>query len=357
MTGTILFQDSFDGYGAAADLVSSGRYSAQASGWSTTGGRYGGSAAVLQYFGGPNAIVSKPLPSVAGDSPTNKLYWSASLKIPSGNSVNILAFADSLPNLSATTASNVNSHIAFRVETNGGLSVWRGGTQIGSTTAAGTIPAIYHRFETEIYIDDTSGTVVVKINEVQVFSFTGDTRNGATAGIQYWCFQANGGSGGDVSIDDVLVGANTGFIGDVRIEKLTVTGNGSTVTGTAVGAATAAQAVDDVGMFNSDTDYVSNQTLNNIDLFTFSDLVGTPTSIIGIGIVVAARADGTNSKKIQTAAKSSATTGLSGTDLTVFGQISYQAQSGFIPNDPNTSAAWANAAAVNAAELGYKITL
>ena len=94
---------------------------------------------------------------------------------------------------------------------------------------------------------------------------------------------------------------------EFRIDTLLPTANGSTVTSIQAGVATAFQAVDDpLGSHNADTNYVSNSTVGNIDLFALGDLAANPATIHAIAVSVNARSDNPGLKKYQIGMKTPA---------------------------------------------------
>jgi hypothetical protein len=101
-----------------------------------------------------------------------------------------------------------------------------------------------------VVVDATVGSAELKVNEVSVLTFSGNTKGTATAGVQAVSFFGN--TGNNFAYDDIMIWnsqglAPTDFVGDFRIDAYTPTANGSTVNATFVGAGVtvAYQAVDD----------------------------------------------------------------------------------------------------------------
>jgi hypothetical protein len=351
----VLFQDSMDLYGASADITT--RYDVT-NGPGTivaTGGRYGGKGLSPQ---NTSAWTGKVIP-FCGDSPTNKFFWSSAVKVGAFVASSVFfGVSDSAGNTVSSSNQSL-SHITVGPGADGKCYVYRAGTQIAVSSSVVFILNAWHRVEVGIYIDDTAGTVEVRVDGVTAVSFTGDTRNANTQGIGVFFLLSN--SATLTVFDDIMIWngqglAPTDFVGDFRIDAYTPTANGSTVNASFAGAGVtvAYQAVDDPVLNNADTDYVLDDVINDINLFAMADLATTPTSVIGVGIVVAARADNVGTRKIQLGNKSGAVTGWSGTDITLPAQAAYVVRSQFFPLDLATGAAWTGAG-VNAIEVGFKV--
>lgn len=102
-----------------------------------------------------------------------------------------------------------------------------------------------------------------------------------------------------------------------------------------------------------DADYVSSLTLNNEDLYTVDQLPITPAAIIGVAPKAFIRKSDAGIRNCQLRLKSGATAS-GGPDSTVSSTYTYLTYVATV--DPNTSTTWTNAA-VNAIQLGHKITL
>jgi hypothetical protein len=347
----VLFHDSMDAYGANADVAT--RWDIAGGTYTATGGRYGGKALNL------STQANTKLIPLTGDSSSNKLFVSTSIKWASFSATNFIKTAFVASDFLNAATPAAAEHIAVGMDGAGKALLYRGATIIATAATATFVVGTWYRVELMVVVDATVGSAELKVNEVSVLTFSGNTKGTATAGVQAVSFFGN--TGNNFAYDDIMIWnsqglAPTDFVGDFRIDAYTPTANGSTVNATFVGAGVtvAYQAVDDPALNNADTDYILDDVINDINLFAMADLATTPTSVIGVGIVVAARADNVGTRKIQLGNKSGAVTGWSGTDITLPAQAAYVVRSQFFPLDLATGAAWTGAG-VNAIEVGFKV--
>jgi hypothetical protein len=104
-----------------------------------------------------------------------------------------------------------------------------------------------------------------------------------------------------------------------------------------------------------DSSYNSSGTVGNQDLLTFGPLSGTPSAIYTTAVKAFMKLDNAGAHAADLATHSGTITGNGSTLNWAVGPASYGWVNSFFDNDPNTSAPWASAAALNAATSGYKI--
>ena len=203
-----------------------------------------------------------------------------------------MAFAfrtDALP--TSTTATEIaevsdlgTNQCDLRIIPGGLLRVTRNGTVL-ATSSASLLTNIYYHIEWKIVIDNSAGSTIVKVNEVEVINSTSlDTQNTANAYatdvyLGFW----NAFPGvvrGD--FDDFVV-RDDGFSGDCSVVALLPTGIGSTNQWTATGAATTREAVDETPP-NSDTDYIQTANITDLSLFTYPTISVLATIVAVIPI-------------------------------------------------------------------------
>lgn len=247
----------------------------------------------------------------------------------------------------------LTSHINFKLQSNGALLVYRGGTNI-ATSVAGLIGINnWYYMEYKISIDDVAGQVIVRLDGQTIVNFTGDTKNGGTANTVDTVELNASGSDSAEFIDDFYICNDTGtapyndFLGDVRVQTLVPDGAGSSTQFTPSAGANYT-TVDELPY--SATDYVSSTTVGNRDTYSVTDLTGSPT-IYGIQNNVIAKKTDAGLISIKPAIKSGAsvyyggTTVLNASDKTITDTRSI---------DPNTSTGW-TASGVNALESGFEV--
>lgn len=103
-----------------------------------------------------------------------------------------------------------------------------------------------------------------------------------------------------------------------------------------------------------DLSYNSDTSVSDFDLFGFPALSGAPVNIYTVAVKGFLRKSDSGARTVNLQTKSGATTS-NGSTPGIAPGTSYVWEASYFDVDPNTSAAWANAAAVNAATSGYEI--
>ena len=199
----------------------------------------------------------------------------------------------------------------------------------------------------------TAGSVVVRLNNQQIFAATGITTQG-TASVSgttaaYYLY-------GHGDVQDIYIADGTGpapsnaFFGDVRVYEASPNGAGATTTFTPTGAATNWQVAAQVSPTPA-TVYNSSSTVGAADLYTIGAI---PT---GLGTIFGVQVNGTLSKT--DAGARTATLSIKSGAVTAAGashslQISPTTYMEVFNVDPATSAAF-TAAGVNALQFGPTI--
>jgi len=219
-----------------------------------------------------------------------------------------------------------------------------------SLVASGTIPMSInttHRIELYYKIADSGGRIVVKINGVIDIDFTGDTKPGAdtTMNSVYlggvpamapYCYFDN------LVIDDAAYPGNT------RIQGIVPTGAGN-LTQWTPSAGSNWDCVEEVPP--SDTDYVSINSVDQVDLYGMGSLVGSIGSIQCVQVQARCVKEGTPTpQNIQLAVRSGGTNYFSGNKAvpTVVGAVC-----NLWAVNPNTSNPWTQSG-VDDMEAGIK---
>jgi hypothetical protein len=183
---------------------------------------------------------------------------------------------------------NSNTQFLLKSETDGALKLYRGnttGTLLG-TTAAGLIAInTWNYVEVNVLIDDSVGTAEVRLNNVTVLTFSGDTKQQAAAG---WTIVRTA----VAIIDDLYINDGTGtinntFWGDTRIDCVFPDGNGAHSEWTRSTGANQYATIDEVTP-NGDTDYNSTATVNAIDTVTVGDTPAPDNTIRSVQLNICA---------------------------------------------------------------------
>lgn len=201
-------------------------------------------------------------------------------------------FTDSSPSTSNAILElneDLTLHIDLRLTTARKLQVTRNGTQLGLGTTVLSASTWYY-LELKVKIDDTTGTVDLKIDGVSELALTGqDTRNGGTGAINN--FDLTGTVGASTSavrnFDDLYLcdgsgSTNNDFLGDVRVEAINPNGNGnsSQMTGSDGNSTDNYQLVDENPPATAD--YVEETTIGEKDTYAFGNLTASTGTVYGV---------------------------------------------------------------------------
>lgn len=253
-------------------------------------------------------------------------------------------------------------HITARFDATGHIQFVFGtetSTTVLLTSAATFTIGTEYYIETKLTIDNTAGAIEFRVNGAADSSVSGiDTRNGGTAGlIDIFTFGTNttySGAGSTAYIDDFYMcdtagSVNNTFLGDVRVDCLMPNADGTYLDGTPSTGTTHYTLVDEIPPTTSD--YNALAATNNKDTYGFSALPSVGTSLIkAVQLNFALLKSDTGSRGASNVTLSGgtldySTTSALGTTLAFKTSIN--------ETDPNTSAAWTEAA-VNAAEFGVR---
>jgi hypothetical protein len=313
--------------------------------------------------GGANLLRSATTRHGYGFSATHtvtNINWSKavtpSAKVTVGFAVRMGVFNGSLgsPDCVFYADGGVRDHVGFLVTVGGAVSIARGGVAL-ATSATGLVTLnTWNYFEFTTTISDTVGVASVKLNGVEVVTFTGDTKNaGTSTNIDVVLFKS-GTSGNPYFWDDLYIlndlgsAPNNAPLGDVRVYNSVPTGAGNS---TQLTPSTGSNwdAVDELPP--SATDYVQGSVIGNKDLYQLADLPAGIATIFGIQTTVMAKKTDAGARLLKHVVRSG---GTDYADTAVALSTSDTTTTSVRQVDPATSAAW-TLANVNAAEIGVEI--
>lgn len=320
--------------GSAGGSMATGRFTGQSFQARNTNSGVGGSAA------------SRLLPSAIGSFTVGFAFRAVTLTSMNGGTNNTF--------LTLLGSSGTVSQITMYVDNNGTLNVTRAGTVLGSAVGA-IIDSTWQYIELSVFISDTVGTVVVKVNGATVINLSGvDTRNGTPTTIDTIQLQASSFTGsvfGGWFYDDLYIVDSTTSLGERRIETLYPTADTAQKDWTPDTGTVDFSRVNEAQVVT--TNYVQASTVGNTDRYTMGDLTGTPATIDAVQVVAYAQKTDATTRAIALEVKSGATISDS-SDFNL--AASYGKFDRLILTDPATSAAW-SVSGVNALEAGVKVTI
>lgn len=188
-------------------------------------------------------------------------------------------------------------HAALSINRSMQLRANRGTTAIDDSGSIRLPTSTWMYLETRVEVHNTTGTIDVRLNGVNILSFTGDTQNGGTASIDNIMFE--GVANANMKIHDIVIWDDNGaapyntWLGDVQVDAVYPDGDGTTNQFTATGAGTTNADRVDEATHDTDTTYNEDATVNDVDLYTFAALPATPgtATVLGVQIVAAVKSD------------------------------------------------------------------
>lgn len=334
---TLLYMDGFEAGDFALRYV--GGLGGVAISPSATGTRFG----VGRYLTSTANSVIKVLPSPVNRMIVGIAYYSIS-GADGSNAFTLLGDANAI------------AHVGVRIMSGGAIALYRGaspGTQV-AITANGLFPFnAWNYIEFSATVSDTVGVAKVRLNGVEVLSFTGDTRNAGTLqSLDSVAFAQNTNSlrWDDLYIcDDIGSAPGNDFLGDVRVHALVPTGPGAN-TNLTPSAAPNWGCVDELPY--SAADFVTSATVGARDTYAMSDLPAGVTTVYGVQQNTIAKKSDAGTRSIKNVLRSG------GTDYPDAAATALPASDGWTRTlrvtDPATSAAW-SIAGVNGIEAGIEV--
>lgn len=248
------------------------------------------------------------------------------------------------------------THLMVGVTSTGRVKVVRGdGTTLNTSTDQWIFTSTWVYVEVEASINDTTGTANVYVNDNQVCTFTGDTRNGSTASVNEVFLTTRfdsslNGANVNMDIDDIYVITGTTRLGPSKIETIRANGNAS-VTWTPLSGDNWANV--DETLVDGDTTYVYSNTLGQQDLYDLGALSTTPATVHAVQVSSFARKTDAGSRAINNTVKSGATTS-QGSNYNL--SSSYGKYERLLDVDPDSSGNW-TATLVNALQVGPRVAV
>ena len=244
----------------------------------------------------------------------------------------------------------------------GGLiAVYRDTVQLGVSLAASFPEGEWFYLEVKATCKNSISTndFIVRVNGAEVINLaaTTDTQYSANQGISH--IEIKGphltktSYYDDLYVCDLLGGVNDDFLGDVKVETLypSEDGNANEFVGSDSNSVDNYLLVDEAQQ-DGDTSYTQSDTPTELDLYTFGDLAGSPSTIHGVSTrsYLKKTEAGARTGKLQCR---SGSTNYEGSEIFP-GYSGYHGYDKIWEVDPDTAVAWI-AAGVNGAEFGIKV--
>jgi len=246
--------------------------------------------------------------------------------------------------------------INVQITSGGEIVVERRGSELGRSTTAGLSTETWYYIEIKIFLDNSAGTVDVKVDENSVLSLTSkDTLQGALADVAAVRFYGTTDATYNFTYDDIYIcddagSVNNNFLGVCMVSGIFPNSAGDETDFTP-SAGSNYECVDEV-VSDDDTSYVESSTSTDRDLYNYESMPGSLGDILGVQINTTVRETDVNIFTLKQPCKSSTT--VSAGSAEPVGSTTYTHRERILEQDPHTSAAWIEAG-VNAAQFGVEV--
>jgi len=346
----ILFMEGFDGYEDAAAFRGDGRISLSNnsdSGYEFRTGRNGSGQCLLTQSTSSEWVVH-----VGGTSDTVWIQFALNMTAGTFTSTEEMIW---IYDRSGTVTSGIY------VKADGEIEVRQGtGTVVGTSSGAAISTGTWRFYEFKIKLNASTGTVLVKVDGVEVLNLSGvDTINGGTSvGAVRFHHNDDVSTSGDMKWDDVVIGddvtgspgdVQTDLLGDCSIEMLLPDGAGN-YTQFTPSTGSNYQNVDEAPTIDDDTTYNSSSTAGHKDSFTCGNLSATAGSVYAVQVTTVAKRDAGGGRLLRELVRSSS---IDATGAGRYVPADYSHKQSLFEKDPGGSD-W-TISTVNSMEIGYEL--
>lgn len=337
--------EGFDQYDAVADLLIR-HVTSTASGFTTTGGRFGGGAYTSNNDDLP---LQMPLGALVDASstggPIHVAFWFKTTALPSATDV-IVSFG-------IASGSGTGD---FGLTPLGEIEHYQFGSIFSppAVTAPVITAGVWHHIEITTQYSNT-GSIKLWVDGVSRLDATVDNYSSVVPS-DIDRVQLEGHTNGTCTFDDVVVWDETGtdfviaHMNEHQIETLVPDGDSAvqfTPTGTGT---TNADRVSETGFHDGDTTYVESTTVGHVDRYTLANQASTPTVTHALAVHTRAKKTDAGAVTLHNHMRHGTTT-LEGQDHALTNSYGHYAD--YYGKNPDTAAAWGTTD-VNTAEAGIE---
>jgi len=235
------------------------------------------------------------------------------------------------------------------------LSVYRGGTLLGTTSGAGITTGVWYHIDVQVLCSATVGTVTVQVAGVTVLALTGQNTKAGSDSFHNMVRFCLGNWGLATYFDAVYVldgngTVNNSILGPCNIVAALLPAGDSSVQWSTSAGTTHYSLVDEVPP-DGDMTWVSSATSGQLDLFTYTSPAYPSATILGIQLTTTCRVTDANTFGLYAVVYSGSEN--DGTPQTI-SSTTYADYRRIVETDPNTGAAW-TIAGLSAAKFGVKV--
>ena len=276
---------------------------------STSYGRYGSGG--MKPSGGSNGgYVGKNLPAAN----TGYGFFGTAVYVPNMGPSGF-SLLHGVCNPAITSARDISSYIlsdgSLGIGTDGGGAI----TLLAQTAPGLVVAGAFQYLETGIKVHSVSGEVIIRLDGIEVLSYTGNTRraSGVDEFRQVRIF-LNSGVAGEQWFDDFYYCDDTGaknndFLGDVRIQTIYSNALGDISDWTRTGAASDILAVNEHPAIDDDTGYLSAAVVGDQFLHNLDGLASPVGRVVGVAVNHQIRKDDGGAREISALVKAGGSVG------------------------------------------------
>ena len=247
--------------------------------------------------------------------------------------------------------------LELRTTPAGEIAAYRTSTLLGTSSGASIKVNQWYWVEVKAFINNSTGTVQVKVNEATLLNLTSqDTQVGGTAEWRQYEILGSAVFPHNFSFDDWYIcddsgSQNNDFLGSVRVDGLLPDGDSATINWTP-SAGTTNSALVDENPHTTDTDYVESSTSTDQDLYDYASVPTTLATIHGLQINTIVRETDVSDFTLKTLIKTGTTT--SADTAQAIAGTSYETLHRIAELDPDTTSAWTSSG-INGAQFGIEV--
>jgi hypothetical protein len=270
-----------------------------------------------------------------------------------------VVLAGTLPANVVRFCSGTTAQVSIRVNMDGSISACRGtesGTVLGTSAPGLVVSNVYAHYQMRVVFSTTGGIIQVRLNGSPnyVLDLSGQNTTGPNANaVRFTSALSTDSWYDDLVINDTSGTVANSWLGDVRVDTYFPNANGdlSQMVGSDGNSTNNYQLVGVAAPVAAN--YTQSATVGAEDLYGITDMVHTPSAILGVLATAAAKKDDAGARTVKLRARSGSANAESESDI-VLG-TSRQRITSLFEVDPATGAPWTKAG-LNAAQFGFKIS-
>lgn len=283
------------------------------------------------------------------------LIFGFAFRVPSAVTGFPTSTNDPFIRLLGDTGTTTHINLTFATSSGGILTASRNTTSLGSSGTT-YITGVWYYMEGKVVLNDSTGSVLIKVNGDTVINLTSqDTKNAGTGSVfDTFAFGVRANAAATIDFDDMYLANNdaagvTDFLGDCQVETLRPSGDGnySQFTGSDGNSTNNSLLVDEAAL--DIADYVQ-AAAGNKDTYAYGNLTASSPTIKGVQAQAVAIKTASSAQSFKQDTRISSTDYQGSSQALSTSDVPYQQ---IWEVSPATSSAWTGSE-VNGAEFGVE---